>query len=83
MTFAFIFISGFILAYTISNKLTILEKLALSFPLGFGIASMSMFKADFLLGKISISNLHLFLFITQYDFTHGITNYKKVYINKR
>lgn len=64
MTFAFIFISGFILAYTISNKLTILEKLALSFPLGFGIASMSMFKADFLLGKISISNLHLFLFIT-------------------
>lgn len=64
MTFAFIFISGFLLAYTISNKLTLLEKLALSFPLGFGIASMSMFKADFLFGKISISNLHLFLLIT-------------------
>ncbi len=64
MIFVLIFLCGFILAHTISDKLTLLEKLSLALPLGFGVASFAMFKSEIFLHSITLTLLQIGLVAT-------------------
>jgi hypothetical protein len=64
MIFILIFLCGFVLAYTLSNKLTLLEKTSLALPLGFGVASFVMFKSELFLHQITLPLLQTGLVAT-------------------
>lgn len=61
MTFALIFLAGFCFVYLISKDFTLLERLSLSFPVGFGLSSFIMFKLDVILHSLSLAALQLLL----------------------
>jgi hypothetical protein len=61
MTFVLIFLAGFFFTYLISKEFTFLEKASLAFPVGFGLASFTMFKLDVILHSLSLASLQISL----------------------